>query len=197
MFPGSYFTCFYFPCDYFAGTTVAPPAARGTVAYFPGGYFTCFYFPCTYFPGSDVRPITFREALQTGLQDATALTAVVGSRISPMAVSQLSKGVALTWQVVSQNRSRCLDRPTGVVAARVRFHARGKRLLECEQAMEGLRQTLDHFRGTFGGLTVLEALMQDVRDESLDPQDATGMHIYSIFADVLMRYRESIPTRFN
>lgn len=143
---------------------------------------------------------SLRHAVHAALTAFAPLAAVVGDRVyHAVATETVVKGVTcVAYQVASQDRPGTLDRPGTIAAARVQVACFGESLAEVEAAAEAVRQLFHGFTGVLGGvLTVAECHLDGDRDLPEPPRDGSGRWTYRTILDVLIRYREPVPDRFD
>lgn len=137
---------------------------------------------------------TFESALVARLKANPAITAIVGTRIYPLAIPQKGQLPALVYAIPSTDRVRNLAGAAGVATARVLIDARATTYAVVKQLQELLRQ-YDGFSGTLAGdVVVMNTRMDDQGDEFEWPAGTgTDVGTHHLTLTFNFKYRESIP----
>lgn len=105
-----------------------------------------------------VLVITATETIETALYalltgDGT-LTSLVSARIFPVLVPQGTTMPAVTYAQVSGGRVHATDGPAGLVNSRWQFNCWGVSNASARAVSDALRQAIDGYSGTTGGVTI-------------------------------------------
>jgi hypothetical protein len=137
---------------------------------------------------------TFESALVARLKANPAITAIVGTRIYPLAIPQKGQLPALVYAIPSTDRVRNLAGAAGVAVARVLIDARATTYAVVKSLQELLRQ-YDGFDGVLAGdVIVLNTRMEDQGDEFEWPGGTgTDVGTHHLTLTFNFKYRESLP----
>lgn len=132
------------------------------------------------------------QALAAFLKINPQITAIVGPRVFPIAPPQTALLPHLTYRMISGGGVHHLGGYSGISEARIRIVAQSRRLRDCTQLREVVRQ-LDGFIGLFGPVRVLFCRFEDIEDDYEEPPEGSDIGTYERKFDLRFRYRESIP----
>jgi hypothetical protein len=137
---------------------------------------------------------TFESALVARLKANPAITAIVGTRIYPLAIPQKGQLPALVYAIPSTDRVRNLAGAAGVAVARVLIDARATTYATVKALQELLRQ-YDGFDGVLAGdVVVMNTRMEDQGDEFEWPGGTgTDQGTHHLTLTFNFKYRESLP----
>lgn len=137
--------------------------------------------------GSDLE-----QVLAAYLKADASVASVVGARVFPISAPQTAELPHLVFRLVSGGSVHHLGGYSGISTARIRLSAKSRLLRDCVALRECVRQ-LNGFKGRFGPVRVDYCRFRDVVDRYEQPDD-TDTGTFSRQFDLLLKYRESIPS---
>ena len=139
--------------------------------------------------------MSFRSDLRDYLLARSAITALVGTRITPNKRDQGDALPAITYSKVSGRKNHALSGSVGECESEMQFDVWSTKELEAEQVVEALRDALDGYHGLMGSTNVNEVLWGDDSeffvDESAVASDEGTFHFV---VSVTFYHSESRPT---
>ena len=146
--------------------------------------------------------LTEEAVLRKLLTDATGVTAVVGTRISPMRREQFKTQADakdyLTYRRVSGLHFRSMGGPSGLRSIRFQIDGYTKKYEDLVELREQIRLALDgtiNETVTVGADSVLvqEISMESDREDFVKPKDASDGGMYHLSQDYFVFVPESSP----
>jgi hypothetical protein len=128
------------------------------------------------------------KVVKTLLSGATAVTALVGTRIYPGPIPQGTTLPAISYEHISTVALRTLDAAAGynLVQSRIEVSAVAKTYSDQKSLVEEIRKALDYQRGTIAGIAVTSIIRgsagPDLRDDDVQ--------LYTQAVDFLVTLRE-------
>ena len=112
---------------------------------------------------------TIETAIYALLTADLTLTALVGTRITPVIVPQRSAMPAVTFAQVAGARTHSVDGPTGQVNSRWQFNCWASNTRSPRAVADALRQAIDGYSGTTGGVIFQSIQSQTENDIDANP----------------------------
>lgn len=133
-------------------------------------------------------------ALYSFLSNVTAITALVGDRITPMERGQGEALPAVTYQTISNVPDYHLGGESGHSAARIQIDCWADTYLAVKQLAEEVRLAVSGHVGTWNEHAITGVLVEDNGDlpESVDPASEAGPHRASM--DLRIGYLQTAAT---
>lgn len=137
-------------------------------------------------------------ALRYLLTTSAAVTALVGSRVSPGFVSELSAFPFIAYSLIASQHERHLQGPSGLVFRRYQLDIYSRLNSELCAISDAIRNRLDGYVGvvTIGAdsLRMQNVELLDQRDNYISPTDGSDVGIYRRSLDFRISHGETIPT---
>lgn len=127
------------------------------------------------------------EAIYSRLTAASAVTALVSTRIYPNKIPQEATLPAVAYQRISARRVKAHAAPTGLARVRVQVTCVARTYSEVKGLAVVVRKALEGVIGTVGGLAVQGSWLETDADEY---GDAEGLH--SVRQDFMFWHTEAI-----
>jgi len=105
------------------------------------------------------------EALKSILEDASAVTDLVGTRIYPVMLPQGVTFPAITFLRVSTPRTESHDGPSGLASPRYQINCWSETHTEASDLAVAVRKTVHGYRGTSEGVRIDGILAVGERDD--------------------------------
>ena len=121
------------------------------------------------------------KAIFARLGAVSAVTALIASRVYPFPAPADGARPYVTYQMIGNPRERALDGVTGLARARMQLNCWAVTPVEAESLAEAVRQALEGYAGTAGGVTVKHARSEDEGDLFDEAVDLTGKRLDFIF----------------
>lgn len=132
------------------------------------------------------------EALVTRAAATAGLTALIGAgasmRFYPQQLPQKPTYPAVTYTQVSAPREQAMGSDPGIVQARVQLSAWGSSAQSARDVAEQLRAAFERWRGTVGGVVVLDTLDWSTLDAP--PELVAGVIVRQRICECRVIYRE-------
>lgn len=109
--------------------------------------------------------LDIEQALVSHLLADSALTAIIGDRLYPLAIPETGKVPAVVYQRISSQRVLALDGSSSANSPRIQFSCYAASFGQAKQIAMKLYESLDCFRGVLGNKTKAAVLMADNRDD--------------------------------
>jgi len=127
------------------------------------------------------------EALVTRLTSVAALTALVGSRISPLRAPENEPVPYVVYQRIAGTREQAFGADPGLTRARFQVSAWDASYSGVKAVQDQLRLALERWRGTVSGVEVLDTFIEsDLDDHEPEPER------YGSMLDITVIYREAV-----
>jgi hypothetical protein len=127
--------------------------------------------------------------LVTFLEDAPAISAIVGSRIYPEALPQKPTYPALTYQLVSAVRVEDLSGPAGKCRRRISINCWAATEIAAYQLADAVRQSLNGFHGWMADTRIQSTRLDN--EWSFPESEAGVTGIYRVTQDYIIGYLEA------
>lgn len=135
------------------------------------------------------------QGLVTYLLTRSAVTDLVGSRISPNRVAQgVDQFPRLVYRRISGRHEHTLAGASRECNARLQLTCQAQNYGEAKALAEALRNSLDGFRGSMGGATVTGCHLDNDPDGFKPPSDGSDDGVHEVMCDYLIQHRVSQPT---
>lgn len=131
------------------------------------------------------------ESILTQAAASSGLTALIGSapmRLNPQLLTQDPTYPAVTYTLISAPRESVMNADPGLVSARMQFSAWSATYKEARNVAEQLRVAFQRWRGTVGGVEILDTLEWDEHDAP--PDLVNGTIIRQRICECRVIYRE-------
>ena len=131
------------------------------------------------------------EAIVTRAASIAGLTNLIGSspmRLHPQMMPQDPAYPSVTYTCISAPREIAMGADPGIVEARYQFSAWGLTYKDVRDLAEQLRLAFERWRGTVGGVTVLDSFVDGVND--LPPELVNDVTVRQRATDFKIIYRE-------
>lgn len=126
-------------------------------------------------------------AVYTLLKDTAATSSIVSTRIYPFTAPQGITRPFITYQRISGVRWRSVDGPSGMAVPRVQVDAYSPTYAGVKALATAIRQTLDGYRGTVGGVRVGDIALETDRDFY---EDAVDPPLHRVSMDFMVTHDE-------
>ncbi len=125
------------------------------------------------------------EAIYAWWQANSTLCALAGSRLYPQRLPQSSAYPAAVYQQVSEVGDMAHDGPLDLFKAVYQFDCYGGSLKQAKTLALALRQQLNGYKGTVGGVTIEVVFFVNMVDDFGDALD-----VYRVSVDFRFMYKE-------
>ena len=105
------------------------------------------------------------QALVMHLLNDSALTALVGDRVFPLAIPQDEQVPAIVYQKISAPRTLSVSGDSSANSTRMQLSCYAETFGQAKQIAQVLYNSVDVFRGQLGGRVKAAVLMADSRDD--------------------------------
>lgn len=142
-----------------------------------------------------VGPATIRAAVAYKLKNASAVAALVGTRVYPIqppASWQAGRdGPCVTYQVITRTFGQSLDAEDGTSLARVRIVATAETAAASLAVAEAVRADWLAYTGTVGTVSIDEVDMDGQDVDPLDPGDGSDRRAWTVTTTYQVMHRTS------
>ncbi len=138
--------------------------------------------------------MSISSAIYDYLVNNAGVAALVGTRIYPSVSPTSAMMPRITYQLISANHSECVGGSAGLCEYKIQLSAWGYSDLSTDATAEAIRQALQGYSGTTGGVLIYSALMDSEITNIEDPQDGSEKFIYVRHCSYSIQAQESIPT---
>lgn len=121
------------------------------------------------------------KAIFARLGAVSAVTSLIATRVYAFPAPADVTRPYVTYQMISNPRERTIDGVTGLTRARMQLDCWAATPAEAEDVAAAVRQALEGFAGTAGGVTVKYARSEDEADTFNEPTDLQGKRLDFIF----------------
>jgi hypothetical protein len=135
---------------------------------------------------------SFREAVIARLLADTTLTAIVGTRVTPVRRPQRGPLPALVVTITSAPRGQNLLGPDGTVKAQVMFEAFALTQATASKIINAVRLDFNGFTGLLSAqVSIMETHLDDESDSYVAANDGSDAGTYVLSLDFTIRFREA------
>lgn len=138
--------------------------------------------------------MTIQAGLYAYLASIAAITGEVGTRIYPDAAPSSAKSPYVVVQKISADRDHHLTGASGMVTARFQITAWASNSVTRVTVIEAIRQNLDTYRGTMGGVVVRNVHIENETQGFMPAQGKDQQHDYYARADFIIWHLETVPS---
>lgn len=139
---------------------------------------------------------TFRESVICALNNITALTAIVGSRIYWGDPSQRAVYPNVCLRLADRARTRNLSGAAGQSTATVEITIQSNAIggmLQCNAAAQAIYDSLEGFRGYQNSVAWQTCYLEDEPDETSMPVDGNDRWVYAVTVTLRIKHRVPMP----
>ena len=115
--------------------------------------------------------MTVEAAIYSILTGDATVSSLVGTRIYPVMAPQDAVLPGIVYKRISTDRLSALSADIGVAEARFQFDCYAATFDQAKIVSEAVRGALQRYKGTAGGTTIRDTVMEDEDDDFIDSTD--------------------------